>query len=146
VAAMDHPPNAVIRMIQYGMRQQALECGTTWVCVNCHTCSSQCPNNIDIAAIMNTLTKMALEEGVQVGARPILDFHVAVLRSIEDYGRAYKLRIMLRHKLATGDWFKDLDLGLKMLTRRKLDLFASRVNGIQEIQRLFTPYWKAAKP
>lgn len=146
VAAMDHPPNALIRMIQYGLRQQVLECGTIWVCVNCHTCSSQCPNNIDIAAIMNTLTKMALEEGVQIGVQPILDFHVAVLRSIENYGLAYKLRVMLRHKLATGNWFTDFDLGLRMLTRRKLDLFASRVKGIQEIHRLFAPYWKAAKP
>jgi heterodisulfide reductase subunit C len=146
VAAMDHPPNALIRMIQYGLRQQVLECGTIWVCVNCHTCSSECPNNIDIVAIMNTLTKMALEEGVQIGAQPILDFHLAVLRSIEDYGRTHKLRIMLRHKLTTGNWFKDFDLGLRMLTRRKLDLFPSRVKAVKQIHRLFAPYWKAAKP
>ncbi len=145
VAAMDYPPNVVIRMVQYGMRQQVLECSTIWVCVNCHTCSSQCPNNIDIAAIMNTLTRMALEEGVQVSTQSILDFHVQVLRSIEVYGRAHKLRIMLRHKLTTGEWFKDLDLGLKMLTKRKLDLFPSRVKAVHEIHRLFAPYWKVAK-
>ncbi len=146
VAAMDYPPNVVLRMIQYGMRRQVLECATIWVCVNCHTCSSQCPNNIDIAAIMNTLTKMALEEGVQIPRQRILDFHVQVLHSIEVYGRAHKLRIMLRHKLATGEWFSDLDVGLKMLTKRKLDLFPSRVKNFKEIQRLFRPYWKVARP
>lgn len=146
VAAMDYPPNVVLRMIQYGMRRQVLECATIWVCVNCHTCSSQCPNNIDIAAIMNTLTKMALEEGVQIPRRTILDFHVKVLHSIEVYGRAHKLRIMLRHKLTTGEWFSDLDVGLKMLTKRKLDLFPSRVKKFKEIRRLFAPYWKVTQP
>ena len=146
VAAMDYPPNVVLRMIQYGMRQQVLECSTIWVCVNCHTCSSQCPNNIDIAAIMNTLTKMALEEGVPVPTQAILDFHLQVLHSIEVYGRAHKLRIMLRHKLATGEWFRDLDVGLKMISKRKLDLFPSRVKNFKEIRRLFEPYWKVAKP
>lgn len=146
VAAMDYPPNVVLRMIQYGMRRQVLECGTIWVCVNCHTCSSQCPNNIDIAAIMNTLTKMALEEGVPLSTQSILDFHVQVLHSIEVYGRAHKLRIMLRHKLATGEWFKDLDVGLKLLSKRKLDLFPSRVKAFNEIRRLFEPYWKVTKP
>jgi heterodisulfide reductase subunit C len=146
VAAMDYPPNVVLRMIQYGMRRKVLECATIWVCVNCNTCSSQCPNNIDIAAIMNTLTKMALEEGVQIPRQTILDFHVQVLHSIEVYGRAHKLRIMLRHKLATGEWFSDLDVGLKMLTKRKLDLFPSRIKNFKEIRRLFAPYWMVARP
>ncbi|MFZ2089584.1 MAG: 4Fe-4S dicluster domain-containing protein [Desulfobaccales bacterium] len=146
VAAMDYPPNVIIRMIQYGMRRQVLESATIWVCVNCHTCSSQCPNNIDIAAIMNTLTKMSLEEGVKIPAQGILDFHVQVLHSIKAYGRAHKLRIMLRHKLATGEWFKDFDLGLKMLSKRKLDLFPSRVKAIREIHRLFAPHWQGTRP
>ncbi len=146
VAAMDHPPNTIIRMIQYGMRQEVLESSAIWVCVNCHTCSAQCPNNIDIAAIMNTLTKMALEERAQISAQSILDFHLEVLRSIEVYGRAHKLRIMFRHKLITGSWFKDIDLGLKMLTKRKLDLVPSKVKAIKEIHRLFAPYWKTARP
>jgi heterodisulfide reductase subunit C len=145
VTAMDHPPNVVIRMIQFGMRRQVLECATIWVCVNCNTCSSQCPNNIDIAAIMNTLTQMALEERSGVPTQDILDFHLQVLHSIEAYGRAHKLRIMLRHKLATREWFKDLDVGLKMFSKRKLDLFPSRVKAVKEIHRLFAPYWKAVK-
>ena len=47
VKAMDYPPNAVFRLLQYGMSQEALTCKTIWVCVGCHTCSSQCPMGID---------------------------------------------------------------------------------------------------
>jgi heterodisulfide reductase subunit C len=142
VQAMDYTPNQVIRLVQFGLRQEALTCKTIWVCVGCHTCSSQCPMSIDIAAVMDTLRLMAVEEGVAVGKPNIIDFHEEVLRSLEKYGRAHKLGIMLGYKRQTGRWLKDLDLGLKMLAKRKLDLIPSRVHDVKEITDLFTCYWR----
>jgi heterodisulfide reductase subunit C len=143
VQAMDYTPNQVVRLAQYGLRQEALTCKTIWVCVGCHTCSSQCPMGIDIAAMMDTLRLMAVEEGVVIGKPNIIDFHEEVLRSLEKYGRAHKLGIMLGYKRQTGRWLKDLDLGLKMLAKRKLDLIPSRVRDAnKEIADLFTCYWR----
>jgi heterodisulfide reductase subunit C len=142
VQAMDYPPNGVIRLVQFGLRHLALECSTIWICVGCHTCSVQCPMNIDIAGIMAVLRRLALEEGAMVPESDILDFHREVLHSIKRYGRAHKLGIMLRYKARVRKWFRDLDVGLKMLARRKMDLRASRVKNIQEITRLFIPHWK----
>ena len=143
VQAMDYTPNQVIRLVQYGLRHEALTCKTIWVCVGCHTCSSQCPMGIDIAAVMDTLRLMAVEEGVAIGKPNIIDFHEEVLRSLEKYGRAHKLGIMLGYKRQTGRWLKDLDVGLKMLAKRKLDLFPSRVRDVnKEIADLFTCYWR----
>jgi heterodisulfide reductase subunit C len=142
VSAMDYPPNGVIRLVQFGLRTQALESSTIWICVGCHTCSVQCPMGIDIAAIMATLRRLALEEGAMIAEANILDFHREVLHSIKRYGRAHKLGIMLRYKTRVRQWFADLDVGLKMLARRKMDLRASRVKAIGEITRLFIPHWK----
>jgi len=142
VQAMDYPPNGIIRLVQFGLRHLALESSTIWICVGCHTCSVQCPMNIDIAAIMATLRRLALEEGAMVPEGDILDFHREVLHSIKRYGRAHKLSIMLRYKARVRKWFADLDVGLKMLARRKMDLRASRVKDIKEISRLFIPHWK----
>ena len=143
VQAMDYTPNQVLRLVQFGLRQEALTCKTIWVCVGCHTCSSQCPMGIDIAAVMDTLRLMAVEEGVVIGKPNIIDFHEEVLRSLEKYGRAHKLGIMLGYKRQTGRWLKDLDLGLKMLAKRKLDLIPSRVRDAnKEIADLFTCYWR----
>ena len=142
VQAMDYTPNQVLRLVQFGMRQEVLTCKTIWVCVGCHTCSSQCPMSIDIAAVMDTLRFMAVEEGVAVGKPNIIDFHEEVLRSLERYGRAHKLGIMLGYKRQTGRWLRDLDVGLKMLARRKLDLIPSRVRQVKEITDLFTCYWR----
>lgn len=142
VGAMDYPPNGIIRLVQYGLRQQALESHTIWICVGCHTCSVQCPMAIDIAAVMATLRRLALEEGAMIAETNILDFHREVLHSIKRYGRAHKLEIMLRYKARVRQWFADLDVGLRMLAKRKMDLRASRVKGIKEITRLFIPHWK----
>jgi len=144
IKAMDYPPNAVLRLLQYGMTQEVLTCKTIWICVGCHTCSSQCPMGIDLAAVMDTLRLMAVEEGVTIASPHILNFHEEVLRSLERYGRAHKLGIMLRHKMSTRSWFKDLDVGLKMLTKRKLDLWPSKVKDIKEIADLFQCYWREA--
>jgi heterodisulfide reductase subunit C len=142
VQAMDYPPNAIIRLVQLGLRREALESHTIWICVGCHTCSAECPMDVDIAAIMCSLRRLALEEGVAVAETNILDFHREMLGSIERYGRAHKLGIMLRYKARVRQWFTDLDVGLKMLAKRKLDLRASKVKAIQEITRLFLPRWK----
>ena len=145
IQAMDYPPNVVLRMLQYGMSQAVLESKTIWVCAGCHTCSSQCPMAIDMAAIMDTLRIMAVERGVAIGKPNILGFHEEVLRSLERYGRAHKLGIMWRYKIQTRRWFSDMDTGLKMLAKRKLELRPSRVKNIKEIEDLFKCYWREAR-
>jgi heterodisulfide reductase subunit C len=142
ISAMDYPPDRIIRLLQFGLRQEALESHTIWICVGCHTCSVQCPMAIDIAAVMGTLRRLALEEGAMIAETNILDFHREVLHSIKHNGRAHKLGIMLGYKARVHQWFADLDLGLKMLAKRKMDLEPSRVKAIGEITHLFIPYWK----
>ncbi len=142
VRAMDYRPNQILRLVQYGLREAALGCKTIWFCVGCHACSSQCPMNINIASVMEVLRLLAVEEGVAIAQPDILDFHEEVLRSLERYGRAHKLGIMWRYKVQTRRWLKDLDVGLKMLAKRKLDLRPSRVKAIEEINHLFKCYWR----
>jgi len=145
VQAMDYPPNVVLRMLQYGLDREVMECKTIWICAGCHTCSSQCPMAIDIAGVMGTLRLLAVERGVAIAKPNILDFHEEVLRSVERYGRAHKLGIMWRYKLQTRRWFSDMDTGLKMLAKRKLELRPSRVKAIKEIEDLFKCYWREGK-
>ncbi len=138
-AAMDYPPHGILRLVQLGQRQEALESHTIWICVGCHTCSVQCPMEINLAAIMNALRHLALKEGVKVAEPDILDFHRAVNSSIRRFGRTHELGIMLRYKVRMRRWFTDLDLGLKMLARGKMDFRAHRVKAVKEIRRLFHP-------
>ena len=137
VRAMDYPPNRVIRMVQLGLRKEALESSGIWICVGCNTCSIQCPNSIDIPAVNDALRQMAMAEGAAVAEPNILHFHQAVLQSIQRHGRTHKLEVMMRYKFKKHDWFSDMALGMKMFTKRKLELLPSKSKNIAEIRRLF---------
>ena len=134
---MDVLPNGIIRMIQFGMKEQALNSSTIWLCVGCNTCSMECPNAVDMAAIMDTLRQIAILENAKIAEPGVLSFHNAVVDSIFRYGRTHKLEIMMRYKLSEKDLFSDIDLGLKMLSKRKLDLLPSKVKDKKSIQSLF---------
>ncbi len=135
----DYMPNGVMRLVQLGLKREALSCNTIWICVGCHTCSIQCPMAIDIPGVMDALRERALAEEAPVIEPDILAFHREVLNSIARHGRTHKLEIMLRYKLKKRDLFSDLDVGLRMLAKRKLDLTPSRIARIEEIQKVFRP-------
>jgi len=134
---MDFMPNGVMRLVQLGLKTEALTCNTIWICVGCHTCSIQCPMAIDIAAVMDALRERALAEQVDIQEPDILNFHREVLNSIERYGRTHKIEIMMRYKLKTRDLISDWAVGMKMLAKRKLDLTPSRVERIGDVKKIF---------
>jgi heterodisulfide reductase subunit C len=134
---MDVLPNTVIRMIQFGLREKALNCSTIWLCVGCNTCSMECPNGVDMAAIMDGLRQIAIQEKAKIAEPQILSFHNAVIDSIARYGRTHKLEIMMRYKLSSKDLFSDMDLGFRMLSKRKLDLLPSKVADKNSIREIF---------
>jgi len=135
--AMAYRPNGVIRLLQLGRVREALQSSDIWFCIGCNTCSMACPQAIDIAAFMDVLRQMALEEGVPPAEPGILAFHREVVGSIHKYGRTHKLEIMMRYKLRQFDMFSDLDLGLKMLAKRKLDLLPSKISDPGIMKRIF---------
>ena len=92
---------------------------------------------IDMAAVMDALRQEALTEGVAVSEPDIFNFHKEVLNSIRRHGRTHKLEIMFRYKLQKRDWIKDLDVGLRMLAKRKLDLMPSKVKNIETVSKMF---------
>ena len=135
--AMDYLPNQVIRLVQLGMKPEALSCSSIWICVGCHTCSVQCPMAIDMAAFMDALRQEALAEKVTPAEPDVYHFHREVLNSIRRYGRTHKLEIMFRYKLQKQDWLQDIDVGLKMLAKRKLDLMPSKVKDRKAVSGMF---------
>ncbi len=137
IQAMDVAPNAVIRMLQFGMLEEALASSTIWVCVACNTCAMECPMAIDIPALMDRLRHLALEQGITPAEPDVLKFHQTVLDSISRYGRTHKLEIMMRYKLTTRRWLQDTQVGLRMLAKRKLDLLPSRVKQMDAIRAIY---------
>jgi len=135
---MDYKPNQIMQMVSLGMKERILSCKTIWVCASCYTCSTRCPNDIDIAGVMDWLRQSALQEGVTPAEKEVPLFHAAFLDSIRTYGRVHELSMMARYKIKSGKLWDDLKLGWKMFTKGKLKLLPSGIKRKKEVRELFT--------
>jgi heterodisulfide reductase subunit C len=136
VEAMDYNPNQLIRMMQLGMKNKVLESRAIWLCIGCYSCISQCPNRVNIPALMDTFREMALEEKIQVSEPAILSFHKAFLDQVRKRGRVFELGLMARYKLLTGTFFQDMSAGMQMMRKGRFRLFPSRSGGRKQIRKI----------
>lgn len=60
--AMDMLPSQVIRLVQLGLVEEALDSETIWFCAACQTCYARCPKGVDLSRIMEALREIALQE------------------------------------------------------------------------------------
>jgi L-lactate utilization protein LutB len=106
----------------------------------CHTCSSQCANSIDVAAVMDALRQLAIRDGIAAPEMDIFRFHKYIYGSIERHERLNKLAAMVQFKVGSGRLFSDLQAGLKMITRGKLERLPQKVADRNELDRILTHY------
>ena len=82
----------VMRAVQLGNKEMALSSRSLWLCVSCSTCTSRCPNNIDVAKVMDVLRHMAWKEGKTNYA--MASFWQSFLTTVRHFGRTYELGVM----------------------------------------------------
>lgn len=134
--AMDIMPNRLIRMVQLGFRQRVLSSRTIWICASCETCTTRCPNDIDVARVMDTLRRMSIKSGDVAEPRVVM-FHEAFLAAVKRTGRVHELEMLARFKLKTGDLLADAGLGWEMFKRGRIKLLPGRISRRHEIKRIF---------
>jgi heterodisulfide reductase subunit C2 len=135
--AMEHNINKIIKMIQMGRRDEVLGSSTIWMCVSCETCITRCPNEVDIARMMDVLRQMAIESGLGAKEKNILKFHEAFLANIRLGGRINEPIMMVQYKLKSGDLFSDMAMGIDMFMKGKLSLVAPRTEDMKAVRRIF---------
>lgn len=64
VEHMDILPHAIIRLIQLGADNEALDSKTIWLCSSCLQCMAKCPKGVDLAKIMEALRAVLLRKGI----------------------------------------------------------------------------------
>src|SRR3972149_10835216 len=85
--AMDIMPHQLMHLLHLGQLEKILASETVWVCAACETCSTRCPNSIDIAHVMDTLRQITWERGGSALRTADRAFHAAFLKSIRQFGR-----------------------------------------------------------
>lgn len=144
--AMDYLPNQILHMIQMGLKDEVLKSATIWVCASCETCTTRCPNDIDIAKIMDVMRMESLKSGLAVGEKRVPIFHEAFLSSIKSKGRIYELGMIGQYTLKSGDvtaklksgsLMDEVKLGWQMFKKGKLRLIPQKIKRRGEVKRLF---------
>jgi heterodisulfide reductase subunit C len=144
--AMDLLPHQVIRSVLFGKKEKVLSSSTIWICASCETCTTRCPNEIDIAQVMDVLRQLQYESGCLTPQPKIPILHSTFLNSIKKTGRVHELSMIrnfsiksgdLKEKLKKGTWKNDMKLAVKMFLRGKLKLFPHVSKGVKDVRTLF---------
>lgn len=135
---MDLSPNVLVRHIQLGQRDPVLASETIWICASCITCSTRCPNDIDLAHVMDALRQMSMEQGT-VSIPRVQAFHRSFMAALATHGRIHEIELIARFKLKTGTFLEDAELGREMFLRGRIKLLPERVRGLREVREIVHP-------
>lgn len=105
---MDYLPSVIIRMVQFGMQKEVLNSKTIWLCASCETCTTRCPREIDIAALMDGCRILAVQEGVRPRIRTVRLFNKLFLGIVRRYGRIFEGELIGKFNLLSGKLFQDV--------------------------------------
>ena len=131
---VDWQPHQVMRAVQLGQEDPALVSATPWLCAGCQTCSTRCPQGLDVAAVMEFLTREALNRKLRPRVREVRVFDQAFLRQVRLWGRNYEPGMMAEIKLRTGDIAGDMGLAVRMFLKGKLPVLPHRAASHRPIQ------------
>lgn len=134
--AMDYTPTQLIHAIQLGLTDLVLNSKTIWLCASCQTCTTRCPQDVDLAGVMDAVRIIAQRKKIKAKIPEIPTFYRSSLANIGFFGRMYELGLIAIVKISTGRLTSDLGLGIKMLKKGKLKLLPT-FRGSSMTRRIF---------
>lgn len=130
-------PNRVVRYVQLGFYDKALQSNTVWLCAGCQTCSGRCPKDFHLAQFMDAMREMGTKRHIVTKEKKTVAFHESFLDQIKWNGRSHEFGMVLEYKLKTMDLFKDVDLVPGMLSRGKLSILPEKIKDGNSVKKLF---------
>ena len=137
---MDIKPHQLVHLLNLGQVEEVLHSDTIWICASCETCTTRCPNGIDIAHLIDTLRQLSRRQGIKASQYSVPIFHSVFLASIKRHGRVHETEMALTYSIEDAGWsgfLKLTSLGFAMFLKGKIKLKPSRVRSIGHIKSLF---------
>ena len=120
-------PAQIMRAVQLGQLDMIFADRFIWLCTGCETCTTRCPQGIDIAAIMDELKIMARSQGHVPADAPSAAMYKLNYDSFVRWGRMWEVELITRDVLkrpkSVTAW---LSLGPKMMLKGKINPMLSR--------------------
>lgn len=142
---MDLLPNQLVRLVQLGRIERAMQSQAIWKCVSCLTCSTRCPKSVDCAGVLDALRQLSVERDlVAEPCRRTVLFQKAFLENVRRNGRLTELSLVRDFKtkaffedLSVPMLMKDAMLAPKMIRRGKFHLFGKKAKDRNLVRRIF---------
>ncbi len=131
------PPSEMMRRLHLGLGDELLNSDILWMCVSCETCSARCPMGIDVAAVMDTLRKLAVQRGAVKPEGNVPLFNRAFLKTVQVFGRTYDMAMIAAYKLGSGKLMADTEKFPTMLRKHKIALLPPRGADRKTVRRIF---------
>ena len=137
--AMDYSPMQIIKMVQLGLREDVLSSSTIWICASCYTCTSRCPQGIDIPILMSQLKNTAIKSNIPAKIPTKPKFHKTFTEIIGKYGRMHEpeLQVRLMDKSDPSKLVNTARLGFRMWRKGKVRLSPSRIKQTRDVEAIF---------
>lgn len=130
-------PATIMRAVQLGQPGMIFADKFLWLCTGCETCTTRCPQGIDVAAVIDELKIIAQREGRIAADAPFANLVRLNVDSIRRWGRLYEIELLMRDKMTRpSSMFDDLEMGLKMLRKGKLGLLPARGADKAAVERM----------
>lgn len=134
--AMDYTPRQVIRLLQLGLSEEALRSHTPWLCASCQACYTRCPREVNLPRLMEAVRQEARRRGI-VKEKKVDIFDQAFLGSIERYGRAHEMGLMIQYNLQSGQPFKDALLAPPLFLKGKISPIPAKIKNVADVKSIF---------
>ena len=132
----DLHPAQIMRAVQLGDVERAAKSRFIWLCTGCETCTTRCPQGIDIATIMDELRKVARERGIVHANAPFEHILKLNLDSMKRWGRLYEVELLALDKITRPSSFMDdVPMGIKMFLKGKISPLPT-VGNVRQMWRM----------
>jgi heterodisulfide reductase subunit C len=138
--AMDYTPRQLWRLIQVGLRDEALHSRTFWLCTNCYSCTIRCPRGIALTETMAALKRLAIAENVQGKEKEhVSRFYRAFMETVRRYGRNYEPELLIRYFVSTNPvgLVGQAPLGWNMWRHGRISLTPKQTGARGEVEAIF---------
>jgi len=138
--AMDYTPRQLWRLVQVGLRSEALNSRSFWLCTNCYSCTIRCPRGIALTETMGALKRLAIAEDVQHKERDdIGSFYRTFMDTVRRHGRNHEAEFLFRFFLKTNPLaaLKFARMGLGLWLRGRIALLPKEPKNKAEIEAIF---------
>ena len=129
---MAYGPDQILRLVELGEEDRLLSSHDIWLCAGCQTCGTRCPNDIDIAGVMDALRQIAVAAGARAPTR-LIQVPPPVPGPCGGWAACTR-RPALAYKLWTGHLMSDLDSGIPMVLKGKVPLLPHVVKGRAQVE------------